>query len=192
NNERREKHKFCPPVQNLSVGSRIMKRKRNPQSCDSCRKDKKRCSGGENGVNLCNRCRNIGKDCSYLEEIGPLEGHCENHPGFENANDDISYLQNIPNELLPNYNILYPQDGFIDSDGSSEYYGFGNLANSPHNTSQTNMAQEHQYPQYLTSPTLNEYLKNLLMKLQSESSQMEKISGGQANNLELSPLDQLS
>ncbi|CAG8641322.1 12235_t:CDS:2, partial [Dentiscutata erythropus] len=177
----------------------------------------RKCSGGENGVRSCNRCRDKGKDCSYVEEIGSLGGHCENHPGFENANDDISYSQNIPNEFC---NVLYPQDSFIDSDGSTGYYDLGNLANSPHSTSQINMPQEplnnaglvkeclkhgskivhhladlvqleHRYPQSLTSPTLNEYLKNLLMTLQSESSQMEKISAEQTNNLESYPLDQL-
>ncbi|CAG8501818.1 5552_t:CDS:2, partial [Dentiscutata heterogama] len=204
-----------------------MKRKRNTRSCNSCRAKKKGCSGGENGVSSCKLCRDKRIDCSYVKEIGLLGGYCENHPGAENANDNISYLQNIPNELLPNCNILYPQNGFIDSDGSSEYHGFGNLANSSHNTSQTNMPQaietigenlnsarlikeclkhgskivhhltdlvllEHQYPQSLTSPTLNENLKNLLITLQSESSQIEKIATEQTNNLESSPLDQFS
>ncbi|KAF0518653.1 hypothetical protein F8M41_016702 [Gigaspora margarita] len=197
------------------------KKKRNLRSCDSCRKDKKGCSGGENGVRSCERCGKKEIDCSYIGEFIPLRGHCEDHLEYENANGDTSNSQNLLDELPSNGNILYSPTGLVDYCGSSEYYGFVNMADSPHNVSQTNIPQEHidnaglikeclnqgskivhrlthlvllehRYPQSLTSPALNEHLKNLLMTLQSQSSQLEELFDEQTNNLEPSSLNQSS
>ncbi|CAG8664154.1 19476_t:CDS:2, partial [Cetraspora pellucida] len=73
--------------------------KRAKQSCEDCKKDKKKCFGGENGVKSCNRCNYIRsqerKFCSFVKGLAPLRGHCENQPEIENPNGDISYSQNV-------------------------------------------------------------------------------------------------
>ncbi|CAG8510449.1 4601_t:CDS:2 [Gigaspora margarita] len=114
-----------------------VKKKRNPRSCDSCRKDKRGCSGGENGVRSCERCSYKRLDCSYIGEFIPLRGHCEDHLEFENTNRDITNSQNFLDELPSNCNILNPPTGLVDF----EYYDFRNLSNDPDSISQIKIPQ---------------------------------------------------
>ncbi|CAG8678388.1 24757_t:CDS:2 [Gigaspora margarita] len=170
-----------------------VKRIRNPQACGSCRSSKKGCSGGEEGVRSCLRCSYKNIVCPYIKEPEPLRGHSEDHQGFENANgtshlqnilddlptdSDIPHLQYILDELPANNDILCSQPDFIDSNGSSEHYGFENLDNNHCNISKMNMPQE--------------YLSKLFMTLKFQSSQLEELSGGQTNDLESSQLEELS
>ncbi|RIB06825.1 hypothetical protein C2G38_2046501 [Gigaspora rosea] len=200
-----------------------VKGRRNPRACGSCRSSKKGCSGGEEGVRSCLRYSYKNIVCPYVKEPEPLRGHSEDHQGFENANCDISHLQNILDDLpvnsdiphlqyildeLPaNSDILCSQPDFIDSNGSSEHYGFENQDNNHCNISQTNMPQEHLNNASLIKETLNqasklvqqlsqlnllEYLNKLFMTLKFQSSQLEELSGGQTNDLESSQLEELS
>ncbi|CAG8730844.1 5869_t:CDS:2 [Cetraspora pellucida] len=236
--------------------------KRNPRACDSCRKDKKCCFGGENGVRSCSRCScknpHKRKLCSYVQELDPLRGHFEDQPGFGNHNGDISHPHDILDESPTENNFLCSSNCFVDLSESSddnyfenliniphstlqtsehsgfenlifdhpstsqtsEYYSFGDLTNSPHITSQTIIPQDIDHMnnvmlyeeclkqgskmfnhltllalsghRNLTSPIVNECLKNLLVTLQSQSSQLEELSGQQSIDLESLTMDQLS
>ncbi|CAG8534228.1 9525_t:CDS:2, partial [Cetraspora pellucida] len=103
------------------------KDKRTKESCKDCRKDKKKCFGGENG-------------------------HCEDQPELENPNGDISYSQNILEESSTDDNFPCSPNGldcYLENSINSSYkvsqpygcypindfYEFENPINSSYNTS---------------------------------------------------------
>ncbi|CAG8450642.1 9037_t:CDS:2 [Cetraspora pellucida] len=135
------------------------------------------------------------------------------------VDDYFEYLTNIPHSTLQTSEHC-GFENLINSHSStsqtSEDYGFGDLTNSPH-TSQTIIPQDIDHMnnamllgeclkqgskmvhhltllehRNLTSPIVNECLKNLLVTLQSQSSQLEELSGEQSIDLESLPMDQLS
>ncbi|KAF0449006.1 hypothetical protein F8M41_002600 [Gigaspora margarita] len=135
------------------------------------------------------------------------------------SNDNNQYSPNgfIDSYESSDYCFGIPTNSSHSTSQTSEYYNFGNITNS---TSQTSIPQDIEHmnnagliaeclkqgskifhhlallgyrnPQSITSPILNEYLKNLFMTLQSQSSQLEEVFGEHSNNLESFPMDQLS